>query len=409
MESRNGVTERPESEVAGDDTALWRRAALALLILSLLRGIRFPNLWSYTHYLFNYDFGFTKRGLTGAVLSWVDSPYLRSYECFVYVSAAVLAANVVLLYSLMKEAIAPARPLLGAATLVFASSMAVVFLAHSIGYGDNLGLLLTLVVLKRRSFWQKLFLVTALAPVALLVHEAVAVIFFPVMLASLAFAIPKQRRTSCVLLLGVLAALMLSLAAVVQSHQLSEQALSDMRADLQVRTETPLRPDTFVTLRRAGSATVPAMMRIWRSERGMLRMGTSSLVLAPTVLMCLYVTWSCLTRVRAHRVLKVLAACASLAPLLMHVVAWDTERWNALVATTSFLVACLVCLANADCALPLSRRTSRIATCVVVLNAMSSIQLMDSYAVKQFPFQEHILYVLSLIQGTGTFPYVPLR
>jgi hypothetical protein len=93
----------------------------------------------------------------------------------------------------------------------------------------------------------------------------------------------------------------------------------------------------------------------------------------------------------------------------MHVVAWDTERWNALVATTSFLVACLVCLANGDCALPLSRRASRVAMCVVVLNAMSSIQLMDSYVVKQFPFQEHILYVLSLIQGTGAFPYVPLR
>ena len=57
---------------------------LAIFFLSILRGIRFPNIWSYSHFLFNYDFGFTKRGLIGEIISQVNNPYLISYEFFLF-------------------------------------------------------------------------------------------------------------------------------------------------------------------------------------------------------------------------------------------------------------------------------------------------------------------------------------
>ena len=41
------------------------RLLLALVVIlflySILRGIRFPNLWAATHFYFNYDPGFIKR------------------------------------------------------------------------------------------------------------------------------------------------------------------------------------------------------------------------------------------------------------------------------------------------------------------------------------------------------------
>lgn len=43
----------------------WLYLVMFVFVLCLLRGVRFPNLWGYTHFLFNYDFGFSKRALVG--------------------------------------------------------------------------------------------------------------------------------------------------------------------------------------------------------------------------------------------------------------------------------------------------------------------------------------------------------
>jgi hypothetical protein len=39
------------------------------LVLSLLRGVRSPNLWSAMHYQLDYSMGFLKRAFAGQVLS----------------------------------------------------------------------------------------------------------------------------------------------------------------------------------------------------------------------------------------------------------------------------------------------------------------------------------------------------
>jgi hypothetical protein len=55
---------------------------MVVLLFSILRGIRFPNIWSYSHFLFNYDFGFTKRSLVGALIGLLGHPYLITYDFF---------------------------------------------------------------------------------------------------------------------------------------------------------------------------------------------------------------------------------------------------------------------------------------------------------------------------------------
>src|SRR3954447_20710121 len=41
------------------------------LILSWLRGIRSPNIWSAMHYQLDYSMGFLKRAFAGQVFSWI--------------------------------------------------------------------------------------------------------------------------------------------------------------------------------------------------------------------------------------------------------------------------------------------------------------------------------------------------
>src|SRR5262245_20796248 len=45
-----------------------RAAFLVLVALSLLKGVRMPNRWAVTHYAFNYNIAFQKRGLFGEML-----------------------------------------------------------------------------------------------------------------------------------------------------------------------------------------------------------------------------------------------------------------------------------------------------------------------------------------------------
>src|SRR5688572_26778481 len=76
---------------------------LVLLLHGVLRGIRTPNLWSATHFLFNYDFGFVRRGLAGALISLASLPYLYTYQFFFYSSLAVLGGNVLLLWVVARK------------------------------------------------------------------------------------------------------------------------------------------------------------------------------------------------------------------------------------------------------------------------------------------------------------------
>jgi hypothetical protein len=48
--------------------------------VSLLKGLRMPNLWSATHMTFNYTQGFIRRGLFGQVLRAVGGRGIYHYN-----------------------------------------------------------------------------------------------------------------------------------------------------------------------------------------------------------------------------------------------------------------------------------------------------------------------------------------
>ena len=62
---------------------------IIILVMTILRGLRFPNIWSYSHMFFDYEFGFMRRGLIGAILSLIDKPMLYTYASHLYLSLII--------------------------------------------------------------------------------------------------------------------------------------------------------------------------------------------------------------------------------------------------------------------------------------------------------------------------------
>jgi len=393
------------------DVKVWYFIVFGIFFLSVMRGIRFPNIWSYTHFLFNYSLGFVKRGLIGEIISQLNYSYLKSYDFFLIFSTAIFLINIFLLSLLLWDFINSQKPIFLWSSLLFSSSLAVVFLSHSIGYFDHIGLLITLIALKLRGFNKKIVFLLIAMPFGILVHEINLIIFFPIIFMLLVFALEADGwKADKVLLLGSFSAVVLILTVFIGNHNLTESEASQMYNTLQANIQYPLREDAFDTLCRNANDNLNILQSHWSSKTQFLILSQSLLVTSPTF--TVFICFSCLILIRTKikYYLIVLSILASLSPLLMHFLGWDMHRWNTLAATTSFLMLYIVYtsrLKDQDITTP--NYFYLIVVLLIFLNGSASIPLFDGYYVKQFPFVEHQQYIIDLVYGREVFPYVPNR
>jgi len=393
---------------------MLRAAGCVLLAYSVLRGLRAPNLWAATHALFNYDQGFTRRGLLGAVLRLIDAPIVYTYSFFFWLSAALLAANVALLVVLTaghfrSRSAAPAW-----ATLVYFSGMGVVFMAHTIGYFDQAGLLLALVALCVRDFRARYALVAVGLSLLILVHETAFVTFGPVLCFILALD-ASRAATPCRMRAMAALAVWLTLEVVlVGRSSLSPAAAQDLYAALQARADFPLRRDAFDVLTRSFADNVAATFAMWRDESFVDAFLHSAVVALPSIAFILGVAVHALAAGKHDRRLWVGAFVAGLSPLALHLVGWDCVRWNTLAITTSFVTLLAVTrLAGAGHRESDVRGTrgspalAIVAVPLVVMNLVTGVTLFDNREVQSFPFRDHVDYVRDAWSGRAAFPPRP--
>lgn len=389
------------------DIKFWRFVVFSILIFSILRGIRFPNIWSYCHFLFNYDFGFIKRGFIGTIFGQINNPYLISYDFFFIFSLSIFIANIILLSFLIKDFVREQSPLLIGISIVFVSSLSIVFLSHTIGYFDQIGLLITLIALSIRGFHKKLIFVLIAMPIALLIHESILIIFFPVILMSLLFSVEAEGQIKKNLMLMAFSAILVVLVFIIANHTLSVMEANEMNARLQAKIGYPLRQDAFYVLLRDSNDNFHIMTSLWFNKLQLLRLASSFLVTAPTFLFFIYFSVMMLKKTKVEFYLIVVSILASVSPLLMHFWGWDMHRWNTLSITTSFLMLHIVYSLNKKHPIAISNYIYSILIILIFLNGISSITLLDGYYVKQFPFGEHLKYIFDLIDGKEMFPSVP--
>ena len=429
--------------------------------LTLLRGLRFPNLWSYTHSLFSWEMGFSKRALWGELVRRTGWPWLASYPAFSMISFLLIALIVVLLGRILLH-LHHRHGLLGlGGGLVFASSMSAVFLAHTVGYADHLGMLVALVALLIKRFEIRLIWLLITFPVVIMVHEAVAVLYFP--LVWVACWVLAGRRLNGKKMVGLLLllAVVVTTTVCVSRAQLTRNESLQMRSVIAVRLESvagELRPDAFVPLYRPAASTLEKNRSMWQNEKRKWDfLNSLAVTLIPYLLMAGMAVWL-LYRAQVSRIRTGLLVLASLSPLSLHLVAWDMHRWNSLLGVTGLMLL-FVASQSKDCfyqhhrvapqegtgegadlpettniiaeirvgegadppesdetdhrveecvdsRLEMSRLSQRarklvLALClvVVVLNFLSTIPLFDRYTVQSFPFEKHQQWLRGWIQG----------
>ncbi len=390
--------------------SLWNFVVFTILCLSILRGIRFPNIWSYTHFLFNYEFGLVKRGLIGKIIKHFNSPWLASYDFFVIVSALIFITNIMLLSLLIRDWLKSKNLVLIGCSVIFVSSLAVVFLSHSIGYFDHIGLLITLVAIRINGFGKKILFLLPSLTFALLVHEAIAIIFFPVIFMSLLFDIQMENKGHQFTWLILLSTLVVIFTWLVSNSTIKKSEALEMYSNLQTQTGYTLRKDAFNVLHRRGRDNLIIMNKIWFQTKRLHQFRESLLVILPVLLTFMYLTVYMLKKSNTKIYLVILAVLASLSPQLLHVFGWDMHRWNTLTITTSFLMWYVVYRSrNRLLLIELPNGIYPIFILITFLNGISTIELFDDYSVKSFPFTEHQAYIVNVITGKESFPYLPKR
>jgi hypothetical protein len=380
----------------------WYAAAWATIALSVLKGIRLPNLYATTQFYFNYSEGFVRRALVGEIIHLVDAPFTYRYWFVCFISFALLALNVWLLWRVVQDLLKRDDPALSCFALCFTTSLALVFLSHTVGYFDHLGLAMALITIRLRSVRAKLIFLLLGGSATILSHEGTLVLFLPVAYLSVLLASGERGwNRARVLLLAIVifhAGLTFGMGTFAL---LSATAPARLFAAMSRKADVPLDEGTFTYLLSKRAVVVQGS-----EVRSALVANIDSIVIVLPAL-ATFIAFTARALGRAPWYLVVAAVMASLSPIAMHLLGVDMHRWDTIALTTSFLSAYL--------SYDWLRRTKGDAAAawwgdgglqylpfliaIIAVNASSMTFLFDGEHVKQFPFFEHRKHLVELLRA----------
>jgi hypothetical protein len=401
-----------------------------IFAVSMFKGLRMPSLWAATHMTFNYSQGFVRRGLFGQVLRIFGEERIYRYN-FLFLCAVllfVLAAIALLL--LIRRMFAGDRGDRGlqAATLVLAASPGMVFVVHEIGYLDYMGI----VAVPLFNLWaarsQRLFLVFYVAilisVILALIHESMIVMFAPTMLFTMVCHITTRgagmpRRTQVLLVAHAILATVVALTASSLSGTLgtgNPEQLRALQESIARHANFPLRGDGFDALQRSLRDNLLVVLPAhWSHPGNRNYLITSLAVTLPGLAFLGGYGVRLLGRLgitrRARLFLTIIFLAATVSPLLLNFIGWDSARWNAIA-----FMACFFCLASIrlfflapTTTIENEGRGHRIddpltltfAAIAIVTGLCTSYHgyLFDGYVVQWFPFIGQFESAIDLIQG----------
>ena len=204
----------------------WLMVAV-LASTSVLKGLHSPLTWAYTQVQLDYHFGLVRRGLVGATFGHILG--LQHFRYFCLFSFAVLGTALALVAGLLRQsrvsAVLPDAKVLA----LLASSFALTFLVHLVGYLDVLllGLATSFVLVPGRT--ARLLLLPVFLLLGVLIHEGFLLLYVPVMLLTfvLETTLDRSQRGVWIAAMGCLLAMLLTVA--VSHRTLSAAQISAMQ------------------------------------------------------------------------------------------------------------------------------------------------------------------------------------
>ncbi|MBN2576580.1 MAG: hypothetical protein JXP73_18595 [Deltaproteobacteria bacterium] len=401
-----------------------------LFAVAMLKGLRMPSLWATTHMTFNYSHGFVRRGLFGQVLRIFGEERVYRYNSLFLCAAILFLLAALALFLLIRRTLASDRGDRGlqAALLVLAASPGVVFLVHEIGYLDYAGIVgvsfFILWASRARRLFSIFYVAIPMSIVLALIHESMIVMFAPTLLFVMVChgvtrGAGRPRRT-CVLLvthtvLAATAALAASWIAGVWGTASAEQ-IRALQESIARHANFPLRGDGFDALGRSLRANLLEVLPThWSQPVNRNYLITSLGVSLPGLAFLGSYGFRLLGRLsldkRARWLLTSIFLAATVSPLLLNFIGWDSARWNAIA-----FLACFFCLAATrlfflapQAAIDTEGKRHRIedtptltfAAAAIVTGLCTSYYgyLFDGYVVQWFPFVGQFESAIELVKG----------
>jgi len=382
----------------------WTRLALVAwaMAVTMARAVRYPNDFAEAHWLLDYRFGFIRRGFAGTLLSLASSTGLASHSERAVAAASVMALVafvLLLLWAASRVVSSDADAGVSfAAAAIFATSPFVVMTAHFMGYLDHLFLAAAFAAawLARSG---RIRSAAALSAIGVLVHESFLLVGLPLVLLGAALR-PKPRRGG-----GPFELLPLALPVVAALALVVSEAFLLDRAVLRGQLEARLSSFPFV----GGDMNlfVPewlttGALAAWREQRHAFWRHLSDpnllrLMVPSAALLVLAAAAVSPPGTRGRRGLAV--AAAALAPLALHVVAWDTARiWTYTIAAGFGGV--WLCSRDTRLAVPGRRWLLATAVPVIAANLFARSPLMDG-EVERFTAATRALLYLPFLAGAA--------
>jgi hypothetical protein len=357
-------------------------------LVSVLRALRLPNDFAEAHWLLDYRFGFIKRGLVGSLYTlgcraFGGSPTPASIAVLsAILYAAECAALCFILWRILRRQSFGYAGVLVA--LVFVSSPFVVMSAHLFGYFDGLLYVLAIaaiaLILRGRPL--------AAAPLqiaALLVHESYLFVGFPLAVAASALTCATPERRGAWRGHAATHALALLAAAAVIVHQ---SALVDPLA-LRGQLSAYLKTFDFIASRSEWIAVwqTTSFPDFFHRQAGLFAKRCLDPVVAlpvlPPLLALLSVAWVVFRTAVPPRLLALLAG-ATLCPLAMHAMAWDTARISCYPLGGALIAVWMLCELRAPSAAVPRVWGALLALLALGVNIRVGIPLMD-FRTELFP------------------------
>jgi hypothetical protein len=359
--------------------------------------------------LFDYEFSFIKRGLFGHLMGYfVSPPY--PYLLLAIVAYAVFAVWLVLLLILLYPLIRAQTAFAFIACLFFVSP-GFVYMVHTIGYFDHVGLAVVLICLFLPANGFGIGARVLMSGLALLVHEAFFVLYFPVLVYDLLLKLriwTHQRGATAIVALVIITAGLGT--RYLANTQLSSVSLAEYRPYLAAKAANfELRGDAVETLGNDSAHNLGVMRGMWSDPFRWISLFIDLLLILPLALFFVALTLIRLTNEGGRRSIKIVAAVAAASPLMLHVVAWDLFRFDAAVQLSAFLILLSTVRPGG---LPRmeagrERRFQRVGIGLIVLTLSTEVGLFDGYVAQRLPFRGHLNHIRNVLQGDASLIVVP--
>lgn len=400
--------------------------------VSMLKGARMPNLWAATHMTFNYSHGFIRRGLFGEIVRRLGGGS-HTYNFYALLSVLMLLGVAALVLVAIRRMLQqdPEDAGVQALVLVFAASPGVIFFTHEIGYLDYLGVLavlgLTLWSGLARRRWPIFYVVAAVCVILSLFHESLVLMFGPALLLAMSCHVVRQvrlgvsRRVEVALWAHALGAMAVALAAMALVGSRGTRApglILALQESIQGTVNFPLRRDAFEALHRPVSYNLGTLMpAYWAYDRHREALWFGILATFPGLAFMLQLGLRLLERLDLPSRVRVFMGAtlmvATVLPLSLNLMGWDSARWNAICT-----LSCFVSLVQLRLGLPAdpaapgrstrfdSRLDVTLAAAAVVLGLATGNYwnfLFDGRVPQGYPFEQPMRQLLDLLRHDFTW------